>query len=454
MSTTQADLKITAGRVFCADTGLDGPGAVAVKDGRIVYAGPDTSFDARQAFSFPDGILLPGFVDLHAHPAPTSWRFGIDGDSEILPRGSTTVLSQGDTGATNWPFYRDSVIGNSRLRIRLAISPSVMGEYEDRGCFIHLDQVDVDACVAVIEQDGGEHIWGVAANLTEKACGDNDPREVMRRVLEVAERTGKPILYGVRREPSDWSLAEQLALLRPGDVFTYCFQSDAESIVQGGKIRDEVWEAREKGILFDVGHGKGNDDMGIAPDAIADGFLPDTVSSDVYKRHSGWTPMHDVPSTISRLVAVGMPLDEALTRATLAPARVLGMADQIGTLAVGADADLVCVQNSPEDVPLANVAGTAIRGRRLEPMLTIRGGEVAGVVTRLCANHASISVFASISVGPCTRPSNRGNYLQQVAQPTARSMMTIDRYNILIIMSDQHSKHHVGCHGDDLVRRE
>jgi len=194
MPATQADFKITASRVFCTDTGLDGPGAVAVKDGKIVAAGPDVSVDAKETLDFPDGTLLPGFVDLHAHPAPTTWRFGIDGDEEILPRGSTTVLSQGDTGATNWPLYRDTIIGGSRLRIRLAISPSVMGEYEDRGCFIHLDQVDVDACVAVIEEDSDTHIWGVAANLTDRACGDNDPREIMRRVLEIAERTGKPIL--------------------------------------------------------------------------------------------------------------------------------------------------------------------------------------------------------------------------------------------------------------------
>jgi dihydroorotase len=117
----------------------------------------------------------------------------------------------------------------------------------------------------------------------------------------------------------------------------------------------------------------------VTPDAIADGFLPDTVSSDVYKRHSGWKPMHDMPSTISRLVAVGMPENEALTRATLRPAQVLGMANEIGTLAVGAQADLVCVQYSEEDVPLADVAGKTISGRRLEPVLTVRAGEIVSL---------------------------------------------------------------------------
>ena len=166
-----------------------------------------------------------GETNLHAHPGLSTWRYGIDPDREILPRGTTTVLSQGDAGAHTWPLFLKTFIEGSKTRVKLAISPSVKGELEDRGCFVNLHEIDVDACVRTIEE-GNEHIWGVAANLTAKACGDNDPREVMRRTLEIAERTHRPILYGPRREPSDWPLAEQLKLLRPGDVFTYCFHSD------------------------------------------------------------------------------------------------------------------------------------------------------------------------------------------------------------------------------------
>lgn len=105
MTDRQPDLIIRAGRVFCADAGLDSPGAVAVWDGRITASGPDVSGEAREILEFSDGVLLPGFVDLHAHPAPMAWRFGIDGDSEILPQGATTVLSQGDAGAETWSVY-------------------------------------------------------------------------------------------------------------------------------------------------------------------------------------------------------------------------------------------------------------------------------------------------------------------------------------------------------------
>lgn len=375
MTNMQPDLIITAGRVFCADTGLDGPGAVAIRGDRITASGTDVAGPAKEVLDFPDCILLPGLVDLHAHPAPISWKYGVDADTEILPRGTTTVLSQGDAGATAWPEYRDKIIEGSRLRTRLAINSAVKGDVEKKACFLDLDEVDVDACVAAIKE-GGEHIWGVSANVSSIACPEIDPREVMRRTVEIAERTGKPILYGVRRDPSDWPLADQLKILRPGDVFTYCFQGDAETITHEGHVVSCIWEARERGILFDVGLGKGTSNLGVAPEAIADGFLPDTISTDVYNHHRGWNPPHDLPRTISRMIAIGMDENEALTRATLRPAEVLGLAGEVGTLAPGACADLSVLRWNTDPVPLADVSGEVITGSCLEPVITIRAGEI------------------------------------------------------------------------------
>ena len=212
------DLVVNAGRVFCADTGLDGPGAVAVKDGRIVASGPDVSGSSRETLDFPDCVLLPGLVDMHAHPAPSTWKYGIDPDVEILPRGTTTILSQGDSGAAHWPVYRDTIVRGSKTRIRLAISAAINGESGKQGepCFGNIDELDVDAAVAAIN-DGGDDIWGVAVNVAQAGCGKSDPRLVLARTIEMAERTGRPILFGERWEPCDWPLSEQLEGLRPGD---------------------------------------------------------------------------------------------------------------------------------------------------------------------------------------------------------------------------------------------
>ena len=375
MSDHRPDLIVTAGRVFCSDTGLDGPGGVAIKDGRITASGPSVSGPATRTLDYPDAIMMPGLVDLHAHPAPLDWRWGIDANTMMLRRGSTTVLSQGDAGAKTWPEYRKTIVEGSATRILMAMSPAVLGEHENRGVFIHLDELDVDACVAAIES-GGDLVWGLASNLSEFACGDNDPREVMRRVLAIAERTGKPILYGTRREPWDWPLAEQLQLLRPGDVVTYCFIDPEETLGADGKVVAALREARERGVLFDLGLGKGTSDMGAAEKAIADGFPPDTVSSDVHNSHLGWDPPHDLPKTISRMIAVGLPETDAFGMSTLRPAQVLGMAGEIGTLGPGAAGDLSVLRWNPDPVPLANTPDDVREGPALEPIVTIKAGRI------------------------------------------------------------------------------
>ena len=373
------DLLISAGRVLCAATGLDGPGAVAVRGGRIAAAGPDVSGPARTRLDFPDGLLLPGLVDLHAHPARGGSRYGIDPDEHLLPRGVTTVLSQGDAGADNWPDYRDRVIGASRTRVRLAIHLSRRGESDPDCPYGSLADADVAACVAAIE-DGGELIWGIAVN-TGTSIG-MDPHAVLDRALQAAGRSGRPLLFGTRMQP-DWPLDEQLPLLRAGDVVTYCFNPLAEGLVWDGRVRACVREARRRGVLFDVGHGMASFSFPIAEAAIGEGFWPDTISSDQYRRHVGSRPQHDLAHTVSKVIAAGMPEREAFRRATLRPAEVLGLDAEIGSLRAGTCADLavleqaVLEQATGNDAgPLRDVDGVERPGVRWVPRLTVRAGDV------------------------------------------------------------------------------
>ena len=143
---TDYDLLIRAGRIVCTATGLDGTGAVAVRGDRIIESGPHVSGSARQTLNFPDGLLLPGLIDFHAHPARSGSKYGVDPDREFLLRGVTSVLSQGDAGAGNWPTYRNETIAGSRTRVRLAINLSAAGEQAGRACFQDPSDLDLDAC--------------------------------------------------------------------------------------------------------------------------------------------------------------------------------------------------------------------------------------------------------------------------------------------------------------------
>ena len=366
------DLLVRCNRIFCADTGLDGPGAVAIQGDRIVEAGPDVTGPARETLDYSDALLLPGLLDLHAHPDRDSSRYGVDPDIHFLPRGVTTVMSQGDAGASNWIRYRDNVIHGSKTRVRLAINLSAPGETNATRCFERPEDIDIDACTATVEK-AGDLIWGIAVNTSAASCGTFDPREILNRGLKVAEQTDRPLLFGSRLE-TDVPLVEQLGLLRPGDVMTYCFNAKDQNLLEDGRIRDCVHEARARGILFDIGHGMASFSFETARAAIAQGFPPDTISTDQYARHVDSEPQHDLPRTMSKLIASGMSETDAFARVTLRPAQVLGLASAVGTLAPGSCGDL-CILRWNEQAPaLKDVDGNEQPGGCWEPVDTIRAG--------------------------------------------------------------------------------
>jgi len=367
------DLLIHAGRVACPRTGRDAPGSVGISDGRIAAIDPPEDSTADQTLAFPDAVLLPGLVDLHAHPAKSGSKYGVDPDREFLPRGVTTVLSQGDAGADNWPNYRQETIEGSRTRVRLAISISRHGESTQRPCLDDLDWLDVDACANAIAE-GDKLIWGIAVNCSRASAGQCDPVQALELALEAARATNRPLLYGLR-EDKDWSFAEQLELLRPGDVVTYTFRREPHGIVAGGRVRPEVLAAREKGVLFDVGHGMTSLDFGELEAALGEGFPPDTISTDQYARHIDSTPQHDLPRTMSKLLAAGMPEADIFTAVTSRPAEVLGLSDEAGDLRPGGPADLTLLRFRDDALPLEDVHGTTRPGGCYEAVLTLRAGE-------------------------------------------------------------------------------
>ncbi len=374
-----ADLLVTASRVLSADLGLDGPGAVAVRDGRVLAAGPDVagSHAARRTVELGDAVLLPGLVDLHAHPdrRADGSRYGVDPDVHLLRRGTTTVLSQGDAGSTDLNAYKAATIGTSRTRILLAINLSRFGEQGDQPSLQDMRALDVDRIVRAAARDSGR-LWGIAVNTSRAVTGANDPRAILERAIEASVAADGPLLFGSRRE-ADVPLDEQLGMLREGDVVTYCFSGAPENLLDDatGQVRDSVRAARDRGVIFDVGHGRMSFDWRIAEACIAQGFPPDTISTDLWRAHLGEDPIHDLPRTLSKLIAAGMPEVDAFRAATWRPAQVMRVTPEIGSLATGALGDLCGLRWNP-DGRLADTQGATRDGGCWEPVFVAHGGEV------------------------------------------------------------------------------
>lgn len=377
MTTNNLDLLITAKNVRCDATGLNGSADIGVRDGKIASVGERgirQTESSAEILKFDDGIVLPGLVDLHAHPARSGSKFGIDPDVCLLPRGSTTVLSQGDAGARNLDEYVEETILGYRTRVKLAINFCADGESNPDGRFFSMAEASVDECVAAIER-GGDHVWGISLNIALIRGENIDPLEVMRRGMEAAERTGKPVIFGATKN-FEVPLSEQLELLRPGDLMTYCFHHGPGSIVEDGRVQDCVWEARERGVLFDVGDGAAAFGFDTAEVAISEGFLPDTISTDYYNNHFNNGMEHDLPLVISKMVASGMSIDDCWSRATSVPASVMGLGDTIGRIEVGAEADFCVMRKSHTQETLHDGHGQTRDGYRWRPVTTIKGGEV------------------------------------------------------------------------------
>ena len=218
---------VTSQRIVCPESGFDAPGTISMSEGRIKSL--DEHALSVGSTSGSD-LVLPGLIDLHCHLGSAHSVFGVD-PSGVLRSGITLAGSQGDAGAGNIDRYMAEVVRQTRLKIKLAINLSMVGESTEAGCFSDPAWVDIDACVDAIKKNR-DCIWAIAVNASHHACPVVDPRALLNAGLKVASETGLPILYGLRR-PEDWGLANQLSLLRQGDVVTYCFRKSPHCIVNG-----------------------------------------------------------------------------------------------------------------------------------------------------------------------------------------------------------------------------
>lgn len=371
--TGESPASVYAGRIVCAKNGLDCAGTIRLRDGRIESIDLVTDDDdGREVadITFPNGILLPGLIDLHAHPAKSDSVFGVDPDQRMLARGTTTVLSQGDAGANHVDEFIANTVRTSQTRVLLALNLSRIGESTTRGCFENLADADIDACVAAASRFPAV-IRMIAVNVSHNACGHTDPREILGRACIASDETGLPLLYGMRR-PEDWPLEDQLGQLRAGDVVTYCFRQHPHCIVNDGKPLPHVFEARHRGVRFDVGHGTASFSFRVAESAIAHGFLPDTISTDLQNRHAGCSPIHDLPLVMSKLAASQMGESDVIRSVTTTPASILGL-EECGCLDVGAVADFVVLEQQAS-VELTDCHNITRDGCRLVPRCVVRAG--------------------------------------------------------------------------------
>jgi dihydroorotase len=373
------DLVVAGGHVLCPGTGVDVVTDVAIDGGRIAALG--TGLAGRERIDATGLLVTPGLIDLHVHVYDGVSHYGIDADTYLLRRGTTTGVDVGSAGAQTFPGLRRMVIDRAQTRIyaylHIAVEGMIsrlVGELED------IRWASVEQCVEVAEANR-DVIAGVKLRAGWQMVGP-DPRPAVGLALEAAGALSLPLMVHVI--DMGMPLPELLARLRPGDVVTHCFHNNEGGLLnEAGEVWPEAFAARERGILFDVGHGVGSFTWSVARAALAQGFPPDTISSDIHTHnHAG--PVHDLPRTLSKLLHLGMPLRDVVAAATARVGEHLAHVAPagLGTLAPGAPADLSLLERQRGSFALVDgehrVSGnvTEHAAERLVARTVVRAGAI------------------------------------------------------------------------------
>lgn len=366
------DLVIKGGHVIDPSGGIDGVRDVAVAGGKIARVAQ--SIDGAQAKKVLDArglYVTPGLVDLHAHV------FGYSGslfpDDTALLTGATTVVDAGGAGWRTFDEFRSRIIARARTRVLALINivgHGMLGpKFED-------DTADMDPeKTAEAIRRNRDVIVGI-----KTAHFGGTGWTAIRRAIEAGRLAGVPVMIDdkIFTNTGRTSREKLLDVMRPGDMQTHAYNDRQVEIISrfDGKLQPYAEEARRRAVLFDLGHGAGSFLWPVATRAMAQGFPPDTISTDLHAT-SILTTESDMANCISKMLLLGMSLEEAIERSTVRPAQAISRFPELGTLGEGREADIALFELQEgvfafKDSWKKKMLGT----ERLECVMTIRAGKI------------------------------------------------------------------------------
>jgi dihydroorotase len=366
------DLVLRGGHVIDPGSGVDMVADVAVSGGRIAAVKPGiAASDARRMVDVAGLYVVPGLVDLHSHV------FGYDGslfpDGVALPAGTTTIVDAGGSGWRTFDEFRRTIIAHSKTRVLALINIVGAGMVGEPAESNTEDMDSAKTGEAILRNH--ELIVGVkTAHFTKPGWTAIDRAVEAGRIGKVPVMVDDKITTGSGRTTRE----ELLDHLRPGDTHTHLYNDRQNEVINRftGKLQPYMLEARKRGVLLDMGHGGGSFLWPVASRAMAQGFPPDTISTDLHA-HSILIQQPDMPNCMSKMMLLGMSLPETVLRSTVNPAKFISRYPELGTLGVGRGADIAVLELQSGVFAFKDAWGAKRLGeKRLENVLTVRGGEL------------------------------------------------------------------------------
>ncbi len=371
------DLLLKGGHLIDPKNNIDAVRDVAVRAGQIAAVGENLpAAQSRKTIDLKGLYITPGLIDIHVHVFHTTGvKDAWAGDNSVAPdsfsfrTGVTTMADAGSSGWRNFETFRHTVIDRVRTRVFAFINIAGLGMMTNIAEQATSDMKPDE--VAALAKKHKDVVVGV-----KTAHYEGPDWTAVDRALEAGRKAGVPIMVDFgwfRKERPYWQLVTER--LRPGDISTHFFRGPVPIAGPGGKLYDYLQQARARGVKFDVGHGGGSFVWRNAIPAIQQGFYPDSISTDL---HTGSMngPMFDMPTTMSKMLAAGMPLKEVILRSTWNPAQQIHH-PELGHLSTGAVADIAVWSLQQGTFGFADPEGGKVTGKqRLQCEMTLKDGRI------------------------------------------------------------------------------
>ncbi len=336
------DLLIKGGDVLDPSQALRGKRDIGIRYGLIETVEADIPAErALRVLDASGKLVTPGLIDLHCHVFPYGSAIGIPADELVAHQCTTTCVSAGDAGANNFAAFRRYVVAQTRTRLYAFVhiaNIGLAGFPVPELYNINYARVD-EAARAVAEN--ADLVLGIKVRMSENVIAKHGT-EPLQRAIAACEKagTGTKVMCHIGGVETSELMSQILDLLRPGDILTHAYTGAPNiggaftNIVQDGRLLPAALAAKQRGVVFDVGHGGGSFDYTVAEPAIAQGCPPDTISSDIHV-FSGNTPgMPYLTWVMSKFMGLGFTLEQVVAMATVNPAKVINRMPKLGTLQV------------------------------------------------------------------------------------------------------------------------
>jgi dihydroorotase len=338
------DLLIKGGRVIDPSQQLSGVRDVAIVRGRIAVISDNISAgDARQVYDASGKLVTPGLIDMHTHVYQYAIRLAVPSDEVGFQNGVTTVLDCGSTGSGSFLGLRNYVMEPAKTRIYALLNISSIGLIVTNEIYLDPAMINARTSIQTIEANR-DRLIGVKIRINGKHSDLAHDMEVLKVAREVSDATGLPIMMHWTTEP------DLLNMLKAGDILTHPFNppSETQSNLFGGdgkqadKVLPQILALKERGIFTDGQLATTHHAWAVSEKAAAQGWWPDTISTDISRTPDGQPASVLVP--MSEYLHLGMPLEQVIAGATATPARVMNAPEKIGTLQAGVTADVAVLE--------------------------------------------------------------------------------------------------------------